>query len=102
MANQANDEKSFPLHPAQVRDAVRRALSRLKWQPRPAGADGFAGVWTSPVFRFKDDISVKLAPGKNETKVIVRSVSRLGFYDFGQNARHVRSFFAALEEKLGK
>ncbi len=84
-----------------VREASRKALSKLGWHPTPSGADGFAAVWTSRLFHFKDDVTVDLLPEKGGTRVRVQSVSRVGHYDFGQNARHVNAFFQALQSEIG-
>ncbi len=59
-----------------------------------------AAVWTSPLFRFRDDVSIEIVPQQEGTRVRVRSASRIGKYDFGQNARHVREFFGELERQL--
>jgi len=85
----------------QVREAAQHALSRLGWHPTPSGPDGFAAFWTSRLFRFKDDVNVDLLPEKGGTRVRVQSASRVGRFDFGQNARHVRRFFEELERELG-
>jgi uncharacterized protein (DUF1499 family) len=86
----------------EVREASRLALSKLGWRPLPSGPYAFAAVWTSRLFHFKDDLSVNLLPEKGGTKVRVKSASRIGRYDFGQNARHVRRFFEELERELGR
>jgi hypothetical protein len=70
------------------------------WRPVALGSPAFAAVWTSRLFHFKDDLSVNLLPEKGGTKVRVKSASRVGRYDFGQNARHVRQFFEELEREL--
>jgi uncharacterized protein (DUF1499 family) len=85
----------------EVREASRHALSRLRWQPSPSDPDGFVAVWTSRLFHFKDDLSVSLSPAREGTRVRVTSASRVGRYDFGQNARYVRQFFEELERELG-
>ena len=101
MSNQSSEGRVIRRPPMEVRDASRRALSNLRWHPSPSGPDGFAAVWTSRLFHFKDDVSVNLLPEKGATRVRVKSASRVGRYDFGQNARHVRQFFEELERELG-
>jgi uncharacterized protein (DUF1499 family) len=98
--NRASGEETYPRHSVPVREATLRVLTRLRWQPHPVGPDTLTAVWTSPLFRFKDDVSIELVPEGGSTRVLVRSASRVGRYDFGQNARHVRDFFAALEREL--
>jgi hypothetical protein len=100
MSYQSSEEKVIRRPPMEVREASRHALSTLGWQPSPSGPYAFAAVWTSRLFHFKDDLSVNLLPEKGGTKVQVKSASRVGRYDFGQNARHVRQFFEELEREL--
>ncbi len=54
-----------------------------------------------PVVMFTDDLEVKLVQKENEVIVNVRSASRIGKSDFGENARHIRKFLSALDEKIG-
>ena len=54
---------------------------------------------TTPWFRFKDDVAVRITaladePGK--VRVDVRSVSRIGISDLGANAKRIRAFLRAL------
>lgn len=100
MANQATGEKTFPRHGDVVRAAIAKALARLSWEARTAKDGTIAAVWTSPIFRFKDDVTILVAPSERSTRVRVRSVSRVGRYDFGQNARHIRDLFQAIEKAL--
>lgn len=51
--------------------------------------------------RFKDDVVVRITTGADgQTRVDVRSKSRMGRGDMGQNAKRVRGFLAALEARL--
>jgi len=51
---------------------------------------------------FTDDLTVRVEPnGDGGAIVFVRSRSRVGRADFGQNARTIRRLFAALDERLG-
>lgn len=54
-----------------------------------------------PVVVFTDDLEVTIKKaGEGSVEVNVKSQSRVGKSDFGENARHVRKFLAALDEKL--
>ena len=57
-------------------------------------------VATTPVFRFKDDVTISVAHQDNFTLVNVRSKSRIGKGDLGANARRIRDFQARLAGKL--
>jgi uncharacterized protein (DUF1499 family) len=47
---------------------------------------------TSFLFRFKDDIVIRVQSAGNGSRVDMRSLSRVGGSDFGLNASRVRSF----------
>ncbi len=90
--------------PEEVMALVRRAATNLGWQivdvANPAGRTGngrVEAVATSFIYRFADDITIRIKPGSNETRVDLRSVSRFGRHDFGVNAQHIRSFLREME-----
>ena len=57
---------------------------------------------TTRVFGFTDDITITISAATEfVTRVDVRSASRVGKGDFGQNARNIRVFFKALNQRLG-
>jgi uncharacterized protein (DUF1499 family) len=95
------DERVFPRHADVLRSAIARAIVRLGWQAKN-GSDGtIAAVWTSPFFKFKDDVTILVVPAeKGATRVRVRSISRVGRYDFGQNAKHIRDLFTEIQKAL--
>ncbi|HEX9757828.1 MAG TPA: DUF1499 domain-containing protein [Nitrospiria bacterium] len=53
---------------------------------------------TTRIFRFIDDITIQLQENPKGTVVQVRSASRIGKGDLGQNARNIRLFFRTLGE----
>jgi uncharacterized protein (DUF1499 family) len=57
-------------------------------------------VATTPVFRFKDDVTIRVVREGNASVVTVRSHSRIGKGDLGANARRIRDFQAALVKRL--
>lgn len=56
---------------------------------------------TSLLYGFTDDMVVRIRPGADGTLVDVRSKSRLGRSDLGQNAKRIRLFLQKLRENLG-
>ena len=52
--------------------------------------------------RFKDDVVIRIRPqpGSDQTRVDVRSKSRVGRGDMGVNARRVRDYLASLQSRL--
>lgn len=58
---------------------------------------------TTSWFGFIDDVVIRIALlPEGGSRVDVRSVSRVGRSDVGTNARRIRAFLSALEEKLGE
>ena len=56
---------------------------------------------TSLLYGFTDDMVVRIATGADGTKVDVRSKSRVGRSDLGQNAKRIRDFLQRLKANLG-
>jgi hypothetical protein len=97
LANRASGELAVSAPVESVRAAVADALNELGWERSPAPR-GFTAVWTSRVFRFKDDVEIDLdADGAAQSRLRVRSRSRVGHFDWGQNARHIRDLFRQIE-----
>lgn len=65
----------------------------------PMGAE-LQAVHESPLLRLKDDVTIKMRREKGRTVVSARSKSRLGPWDFGQNARNVRELLDALDHEV--
>jgi uncharacterized protein (DUF1499 family) len=55
---------------------------------------------TTRLFRFVDDVVVRVTEEGGRTAVNVRSASRVGRGDLGQNARNIRAFFLELDRQL--
>lgn len=86
-----------------VFNAALHAVSRMpRWtlvSSRPEQGEIRAEA-TTRLFRFVDDVVVRCVEQNGVTVVNVRSASRVGRGDFGQNARNIRAFFDALDSLL--
>ena len=85
----------------EVMAAVQRAASSLpRWEQVSTEIDGVAQVIrfvrTTPLWRFKDDITVRISPNDVGCRVTVESRSRVGKADFGQNPRNIKELMEAL------
>lgn len=47
---------------------------------------------------FVDDIAIRIKPEANQTRIDIRSASRIWRHDFGANARRIRKFSDAVQE----
>jgi uncharacterized protein (DUF1499 family) len=52
--------------------------------------------------RFKDDVVIRIQPGRDQTRVDVRSKSRIGRSDLGTNARRIRDYLSTLQSRLAR
>lgn len=96
-----------PLHLDQAPVAVHqraRALAtdkRLGWTITNETPDfgGFEAVAETRLFRWKDDVVLRILPGPDGGSVVdMRSRSREGQSDLGANARRIRRFLESLAE----
>ncbi len=91
------------LSPAEALARVEAAIKNLpRW--RVENIDTAAGTLTATrrtrLFRFTDDVTIRLEPIPSGTRVHARSQSRIGKSDLGQNRRNVKELFDAL--RLGR
>jgi uncharacterized protein (DUF1499 family) len=88
-----------------VTKAVKFVVERLpRWRYVGSGS-GVGGsevraVRTTLLLRFQDDVTVRVKRQGDLTRVSVRSKSRAGRGDFGQNARNIRELLAELDKQM--
>jgi uncharacterized protein (DUF1499 family) len=97
--------KEYAASPDRVARALDRALAGLPgWEVVGSGhgqaSHSLRAVHTTPIVRLQEEVSVRIWREAEKTRVTVRSTSRIGLPDFGQNARNVRELQAALEREL--
>jgi uncharacterized protein (DUF1499 family) len=89
----------LPLPPA---DAFARVIATARTMPawEITAADPASGaieaVATSRLFRFQDDIVIRIRPRDGGSRIDMRSKSRGGRGDLGANAKRIRVFMTAL------
>jgi uncharacterized protein (DUF1499 family) len=89
----------LPLPPGEALARVEAAVGGLpRWRVEKAAAAAgtVAATRRTRIFRFTDDVTIRLEPTSTGTRVHVRSKSRVGRSDFGQNRRNVIELFTAL------
>lgn len=86
----------------EVFDAVLDVAQEMEWEIREANADQglVEAVATVPIFRFRDDVTVTVSETDGTVGVHVRSRSRVGKSDLGENARRIRKFQGRLAAHL--
>jgi uncharacterized protein (DUF1499 family) len=94
---------TLDLPPEEAFELVRRAAANQGWQiieaVKPGGRIGLGrleAVDRSLLLRLPDDITVRIRPRADGTRIDIRSASRIGSHDLGTNARRIRSFLEEL------
>lgn len=97
--------KMYAANVARVAKAAEEAIRHLPRWTLAASGSGTGGhsiqaVSTTRLLRFKDDVTVRIYREGSWTYVSVRSKSRIGKGDFGQNARNIRAFLGELDRLM--
>jgi hypothetical protein len=92
-------EEAFEL----VEEVVRKFRWRVAASTPPSGRPPRSGTLEATdqtlIAGFTDDIVVRVEGGSGGTRVDVRSASRYGLHDLGQNAQRVRRFLTELQAR---
>jgi uncharacterized protein (DUF1499 family) len=88
----------------EAKDRLREIISQMSnwtWESDSQSSDGdviVELVRTTTVFRFKDDVQVKISAA-DEKGVVIHAISRsrVGKGDLGQNPRNIRELFERLK-----
>ncbi len=107
----AQQEKAYPdlksltvtADKDKVLKAAEAALKSMKLEivDQSAAEGRIEAVATTLLYGFKDDVVVRVVAEGAGTKVDVRSKSRVGRSDVGQNAKRIRVFLQRLKANLG-
>jgi uncharacterized protein (DUF1499 family) len=89
-------------------ELVEEAVRKLKWRvaateapvARSAKGGRLEATDQTLLVGFTDDIVVRVEGNANRSRVDVRSASRYGIHDLGQNATRVRRFLTELQARL--
>ena len=97
--------RTYAAAPGRVAQALKDALGgRPRWtvvgSGQGPGGTVVTAVHQTRLFRFEDDVTVRIRRQGGATEVSVRSQSRIGGWDFGQNARNVRELLEVLDGEL--
>jgi uncharacterized protein (DUF1499 family) len=92
-------EEAFEL----VEEVVRKFRWRVAASTPPSGRQIKSGTLEATdqtlLAGFTDDVVIRVEGGASRTRVDVRSASRYGRHDFGQNAARVRRFLTELQAR---
>lgn len=91
--------------PAEISfDIARKAAVAMGWQvleaSRPGGRSGagrIEAVSHSRFLRFTSDITIRVRPRADGSRIDIRSASRIGWHDLGTNAARIAAFAAEVD-----
>ncbi|MGO4573016.1 DUF1499 domain-containing protein [Microvirga sp. 2TAF3] len=90
---------TLDLGPNEAFDVVRKTADRLGWQVIEAvppggrmGAGRLEAVARTFILKLPDDVTVRIRPRADGSRIDIRSASRMGRHDLGANADRIRAF----------
>jgi uncharacterized protein (DUF1499 family) len=97
--------RDFMAGEGKIAKAARATVERLpRWtfvaEGRGPGGSEIQAVARTRILRLEDDVTIRIRREGGRTRVSVRSKSRSGSADFGQNARNIRLFLSELDREL--
>lgn len=103
--------RRYDLPTERVQDIVDQLVATRGWKPigtstRSEGDDPDAAAVTmeflagSPVVGFPSDVAIRLIEEDASTYVDMRSASRYGRHDFGDNARRIEGFLGEMDKQV--
>ncbi len=88
-------------------EIVLKAVAARKWlvvdQVKPGGRIGVGhidAIDKTLVMGFPEDVTIRVRPLAGQTRIDIRSASRFGRHDFGDNARRIQRFAQELQAQL--
>jgi uncharacterized protein (DUF1499 family) len=92
----------YALPPDRLYAAAREAIAGLGWGIAAEDSAGLRleAVVQSALWRFKDDVMVRVEPAEGGSTLRMRSSSRIGRGDLAANTRHLLDLYAAIEERV--
>ena len=82
-------------------NAVVASLPRWRVESSDAGQNTTHATHRTRLWRFVDDVNIRVEPTATGVRVHARSQSRVGKGDMGQNRRNILGLFDALRKRLG-
>jgi len=97
--------RSYAAGEDRVATAAKAVIGRLPRWTLVGAISGTRGTdlqaeHVMPLLPLKDDVTVRLRRQAGHTQVSVRSRSRAGPWDFGQNARNIRELLEELDREM--
>jgi len=92
--------RTYPVESKQFLDELTQHIVALKWNLVSVDADKLElkATVSTKWLGFTDDITIRLEPiSKNQTRLHIRSTSRVGRADYGANLGHILRLYWSLQ-----
>lgn len=100
--NSARARRAYSASPQELMAAVERAIEGLpRWSLLDSDDEKLSAVRRTRLFRFKDDVTVRVTTLGDGSEAYIESASRVGKGDLGQNRRNLKELLEAVNLKLG-
>ncbi|TCJ18462.1 DUF1499 domain-containing protein [Rubrobacter taiwanensis] len=97
----AHTERLYRHPPHEVLRAAEKAVRELpRWSLQVSGAGGIRATRRTRVFRFVDEVRIRVEEHPAGSYLTAGSESRVGFWDLGQNRRNLRELLRRLDREL--
>jgi uncharacterized protein (DUF1499 family) len=98
--NSARAVLTHPMAPELLLAAFRKAVETLpRWAVGPSGENELTAVRTTRLFRFRDDVRIRVYADGTGSRAELTSASRIGKGDLGQNPRNLKELLEAVERE---
>lgn len=92
---------SYDTSPERLTSVIRGAIDSLpRWKIERESDGLIEAVRSTRLFKFEDDVMVKISGSGEESKVVFESASRVGKGDLGQNRRNLRELLEAVDRTV--
>ena len=91
-------EQAYQVALRVAKDAGWKVVDSMSPNLRGDGVAHVDAIDRSLFFGFPSDVTIRVTPLANSTRIDVRSVIRVGKHDFGANARRIRKFLALAQD----
>ncbi len=101
----AGTARTYPVQAKELASVVEEATRKLpRWTLVHADEEEIRAIRETPVFGFKDEVTIHLIPipvgAHTNTRADFQSASRFAIWDFGQNRRNLEELLAAIDREL--
>lgn len=99
--NSARTTRAYGQKPDELARAIESAVEKLPSWTLEGSQDGtIHAVRRTRIFRFKDDVTVRISERDAGSEATFESASRVGKGDLGQNPRNLQQLLEAVNEEL--